>query len=72
MRIIQGAKAAMSTLFRRSLFEGGEASLAEIRDTAEGMTDFHVDLVCIERVDPGRAGLIRRFGRIVWESADDG
>ena len=34
---------------------------------AEGMTEFPVDIVALERVEPGRADLIRRFGRVAWE-----
>ncbi len=34
------------------------------------MTDFHVDLVVMERLEPGRADLIRRFGAVAWEDED--
>ena len=52
--------------------DGGETALSAIRDAAEKMTEFHVDLVVMERVEAGRAALIRRFGRIAWESPGDG
>ena len=47
-----------------------EPTLAAIRTQAESMTDFHVDLVVMERLDPGRADLIRRFGAVAWEDGD--
>ena len=51
---------------------GGEEALASIRDVAESLTLFHVDLVELERVDQGRAELIRRFGRVAWERDERG
>ena len=47
-----------------------ETTIAAIRDDAEAMTEFPVDIVALERVEPGRADLIRRFGRVVWERED--
>lgn len=44
-----------------------EPTIAAIRDDAEAMTEFPVDIVALERVEAGRADLIRRFGRVVWE-----
>ena len=44
-----------------------EKTIAAIRNDAEGMTEFPVDIVALERVEPGRADLIRRFGRVAWE-----
>ena len=44
-----------------------ETTIAAIRDDAEAMTEFPVDIVALERVEAGRADLIRRFGRVVWE-----
>ena len=52
--------------------EGGERALSSIRDTADSLTSFHVDLVEIEELDPGRAELIRRFGRVAWERSPHG
>ena len=46
-----------------------EPTIAAIRDDAEAMTEFPVDIVALERVEAGRADLIRRFGRVVWERA---
>lgn len=36
----------------------------------EKMTDLPVDLVVMERLEPGRADLIRRFGRVVWQGGE--
>lgn len=36
------------------------------------MTDRHVDLVVMERLDPGRSALIRRFGAVAWKAVADG
>jgi predicted nucleotidyltransferase len=47
-----------------------EQTLAAIRSQADSMTDFHVDLVVMERLDPGRADLIRRFGTVAWEDGN--
>ena len=47
-----------------------EQTLAAIRSQADSMTDFHVDFVVMERLDPGRADLIRRFGAVAWEDGD--
>lgn len=47
-----------------------EETLAAIRSQADSMTDFRVDLVVMERLDPGRADLIRRFGAVAWEDGD--
>ena len=47
-----------------------ERTLARIRALAESMTDLHVDLVVMERLEHGRAELIRRFGRVVWHDGD--
>ena len=55
------------------IFEGtgcDEQLLATIRSRAEAMTDLHVDLVAMERLEPGRADLIRRFGTVAWQAAD--
>ena len=55
--------------------EGGscdEHDLATIRSRAEAMTDLHVDLVVMERLEPGRADLIRRFGMVAWQAGDHG
>lgn len=49
---------------------GDEQILAAIRSRADAMTDLHVDLVAMERLDPGRADLIRRFGAVAWQAAD--
>ena len=49
-----------------------EPLLATIRSRAEAMTDLHVDLVVMERLDPGRADLIRRFGTIAWQAGEHG
>ncbi len=46
-----------------------EHLLATIRSLADEMTDLHVDLVVMERLDPGRADLIRRFGTVAWHAA---
>ena len=51
---------------------GGEEALARIRDVADSLTPFHVDLVELERLDHGRADLIRRFGRVAWEREERG
>ena len=34
------------------------------------MTDLPVDLVVMERLEQGRADLIRRFGSVVWQHGD--
>ena len=34
------------------------------------MTDLPVDLVVMERLEPGRANLIRRFGTVTWHNGD--
>ncbi len=47
-----------------------ERLLAAIRSRAEEMTDLHVDLVVMERLDPGRADLIRRFGAVAWPAGE--
>ncbi len=47
-----------------------EKTLAAIRSLADSMTEFHVDLVVMERLDPGRADLIRRFGAVAWEDGN--
>jgi len=47
-----------------------EHLLATIRSRADAMTDLHVDLVVMERLDPGRANLIRRFGAVAWQAAN--
>lgn len=47
-----------------------EHLLSAIRSRADAMTDLHVDLVVMERLDPGRADLIRRFGAVAWQAAD--
>lgn len=47
-----------------------EHLLATIRSRADAMTDLHVDLVVMERLDPGRADLIRRFGAVAWQAAN--
>lgn len=55
--------------------EGGrcdEHLLANIRSRADAMTDLHVDLVVMERLDPGRADLIRRFGAVTWQAGEHG
>ena len=49
-----------------------EHLLATIRSRADGMTDLHVDLVVMERLDPGRADLIRRFGMVAWQAGEHG
>ena len=43
-----------------------ERLFAAIGRRVEKMTDLPVDLVVMERLDPGRADLIRRFGRVAW------
>ena len=48
--------------------ECDERVLASIRSQAELMTDLPVDLVVMERLEPGRANLIRRFGTIAWHN----
>lgn len=50
---------------------GGEHDLAAMHARAERMTDVPVDLVVMERLEPGRADLIRRFGRIAWQAGAD-
>lgn len=50
----------------------GESALSAIRDAAESMSRFHLDIVELERVEPGRAELIRRFGRVAWSREDGG
>ena len=47
-----------------------EQALASIRSQAELMTDLPVDLVVMERLEPGRANLIRRFGTVAWQHGD--
>ena len=47
-----------------------ERTLARIRALAESMSDLHVDLVVMERLEPGRAELIRRFGRVAWHDGE--
>jgi predicted nucleotidyltransferase len=47
-----------------------ERVLSSIRSQAELMTDLPVDLVVMERLEPGRANLIRRFGTVVWHNGD--
>ena len=48
--------------------ECDERVLASIRSQAELMTDLPVDLVVMERLEPGRANLIRRFGTVAWHN----
>ena len=48
-----------------------EGALSSIREAAEALAELTVDLVALERVEPGRAELIRRFGRIAWEPKPD-
>ena len=52
-------------------FPAGEAELSQIRDLADSLTDIPVDLVVLERLDPGRVELIKRFGRRVWPEDRD-
>ena len=47
-----------------------EQALASIWSQAELMTDLPVDLVVMERLEPGRANLIRRFGTVAWQYGD--
>ena len=47
-----------------------EQALASIRSQAELMTDLPVDLVVMERLEQGRANLIRRFGKVAWQHGD--
>ena len=47
-----------------------EQVLAAIRSQAELITDLPVDLVVMERLEPGRANLIRRFGKVAWQHDD--
>ena len=47
-----------------------ERLLETIRSQADAMTDLHVDLVVMERLDPGRADLIRRFGTVAWQAGE--
>ena len=47
-----------------------ERTLAAIRSQAELMTDLPVDLVVMERLEPVRASLIRRFGKVAWHHGD--
>ena len=47
-----------------------EQALASIWSQAELMTDLPVDLVVMERLEPGRANLIRRFGTVAWQHGD--
>ena len=49
-----------------------EHLLATIRSRADEMTDLHVDLVVMERLDPGRVDLIRRFGMVAWQAGEHG
>ena len=49
-----------------------EHLLATIWSRADEMTDLHVDLVVMERLDPGRADLIRRFGTVAWHAGEHG
>ncbi len=51
---------------------GDEHLLATIRSRADAMTALYVDLVVMERLDPGRADLIRRFGTVAWQAGEDG
>ena len=44
-----------------------QEALSVLRNKAESMTDFALDIVTMEHLDAGRANLIRRFGRMVWE-----
>ena len=46
----------------------GEQIFAAMHARAERMTDVPVDLVVMERLEPGRADLIRRFGRVAWQA----
>ena len=46
-----------------------EQTLAAIRSQADSMTDFHVDLVVMERLDPGKSRphpAVRRSGMGIW------
>lgn len=47
-----------------------EQVLAAIRSQAELMTDLPVDLIVLERLEQGRANLIRRFGKVAWQHDD--
>ena len=47
-------------------FPAGEPELAQIRNVADRLTDIPLDLVVLERLEPGRAQLIKRFGKRVW------
>ena len=47
-----------------------ERTLVRLRSQAESMTELQVDLVVMERLERGRAELIRRFGRVVWHDGD--
>ena len=49
----------------------GEHVLAAMHARAERMTGLAVDLVVMERLEPGRADLIRRFGSIAWQAGTD-
>lgn len=46
--------------------DGDQAWLAEAHTQAEALTRYHVDLVVLQRLEVGRADLIRRFGAIAW------
>ena len=50
---------------------GGEHLLAALHARAERMTGLAVDLVVMERLEPGRADLIRRFGSVAWQAGTD-
>ena len=52
-------------------FPGGETELSRVRDYADHLTDIPLDLVVLERLDPGRVELITRFGRRVWPEDSD-
>ena len=49
-----------------------EHVFAAMHARAERMTDLPVDLVVMERLEPGRADLIRRFGSVAWQAGTDG
>ena len=44
-----------------------ETVFAAFRSDVESMTDFPVDIVAMEKLDSGRAELIRSFGIVSWE-----
>ena len=48
-----------------------EHDLAAMHARAERMTDLPVDLVVMERLEPGRTDLIRRFGSVAWRAGAD-